>query len=84
MSALKRLGVSAEVVDKLQRKYSLKQKQTEKTFEFKWSKRDTYDSEAVKRNHQKWLFERYCENAELAIEHINIQNSGITIVARKL
>jgi SAM-dependent methyltransferase len=62
MSALKRLGVSSEVVDKLQRKYSSKQKQTEKTFEFKWSKRDTYDSEAVKRNHQKWLFERYCEN----------------------
>lgn len=62
MSALKQLEVSSEAIDKLQRKYSSKQKQTERTFEFKWSKRDTYDSEAVKRNHQKWLFERYCDN----------------------
>ncbi len=62
MSALKRLRVSFEVVDKLKRKYSSKQKQTEQTFEFKWSKRDTYESKAVKQNHKKWLFERYCEN----------------------
>ena len=62
MSALKRLGISSEAVDKLQRQYSSKQKQTEQTFEFKWTKRDTYESEAVKNNHQKWLFERYCKN----------------------
>lgn len=62
MSALKQLGVSSEVVDKLQGKYSAKQKQTEETFDFKWSRRDTYDSETVRRNHRQWLFERYCEN----------------------
>jgi len=62
MSALKQLGVSSEVVDKLQRKYSANQKQTEETFDFKWSKRDTYDSETFRQNHRRWLFERYCEN----------------------
>ena len=62
MSALKRLRVSSQVVNTLQRKYSSKQKQTEKTFEFKWSKRDTYESDAVKISTKNWLFERYCDN----------------------
>jgi SAM-dependent methyltransferase len=61
MSALGRLGISPMEVDKIQRKYSSKQKQTKQTFEYKWSKRDTYDSDAVKSNHRKWLLERYCQ-----------------------
>ena len=33
--------------------------------------------------HTKAEVINFCENAELLIEHINIQNSGITVVARK-
>ena len=62
MSALKKLGVSSEVIDKIQSQYSPKQEQTRQTFEYKWSKRDTYDSDAVNANTKKWLFERYCDN----------------------
>ena len=62
MSAFTRLGVSPEVIANVQMSYSSRQKQTRETFEFKWSKRDTYDSDAVKINHRNWLFERYCEN----------------------
>jgi SAM-dependent methyltransferase len=62
MSALKRLGVSSKIVDKVQRKYSSKQQQTKQTFDFKWSKRGIYVSDAVKSNHKKWLLERYCGN----------------------
>jgi SAM-dependent methyltransferase len=36
------------------------QGQTKDAFGFKWAKRDTYESEAVKETAKKWLFERYC------------------------
>ena len=62
MSALSRLGVPSEVLENIQRKYSLKQDQTKQTFAFKWSKRDTYDSAAFQSNSKNWLFERYCGN----------------------
>jgi arsenite methyltransferase len=39
--------------------YSLSQTQTEQTFAFKWSKRDTYESDAVHAASKKWLKERY-------------------------
>lgn len=39
--------------------YSPSQTQTEQTFAFKWSKRDTYESEAVYAASKKWLNERY-------------------------
>jgi len=62
MSALSRLGVSAEVIEKIQRQYSPEQEQIRRAFGFKWSKRETYDSAAVNNNAQKWLFERYCDD----------------------
>jgi SAM-dependent methyltransferase len=62
MSALKRLGVNTTSIENLNKKYSEKQEQTKKTFGFKWSKRDTYESEAMKENSRKWLLERYCDN----------------------
>ncbi len=62
MSALQRLGISAETIEKVQSKYSRTQEQTSDIFGFKWSKRSTYESEAVNKNAERWLFERYCEN----------------------
>ena len=61
MSALERLGVSEKAIKSLQH-YSEKQEQTKETFAFKWSKLDTYESDAVKKNATDWLFERYCDN----------------------
>ena len=61
MSALKRLGVSRQTVARLRRKYSPNQKQTGQSFGFKWAKRDTYESRAMKEKHRNWLFERYLE-----------------------
>jgi arsenite methyltransferase len=62
MSALQRLGISAETIEKEQSKYSRTQEQTSDIFGFKWSKRDTYESEAVNKNAERWLNERYCDN----------------------
>ena len=39
--------------------YSPSQTQTEQAFAFKWSKRDTYESDAVYATSKKWLNERY-------------------------
>jgi len=39
--------------------YSHSQTQTEQTFAFKWSKRDTYESDAVCAASKQWLNERY-------------------------
>lgn len=59
MSALKRLGLK-EYKHKIKKKYSKEQEQTEKCFEFKWSKRDSYESNNMKRLSKKWLIQRYC------------------------
>lgn len=57
MSALKRLGISAQTPD---REVSSNQQQTDEAFGFKWAKRDTYESDASKKNMKRWLYERYC------------------------
>ncbi len=61
MSALERLGIR-ESVSSSRDKHSASQDQTKDTFNFKWSKRDTYESDAVRSNARRWLFERYCDN----------------------
>ena len=61
MSALKRLGM-ASLRRAPDAEYSTAQKQTEDAFAYKWSRRDTYQSDSVKANSRRWLFERYCEN----------------------
>jgi arsenite methyltransferase len=38
------------------------QQQTESTFGFKWSRRDTYGSEAMQTEVRRWLFEKYFDN----------------------
>ncbi len=67
MSALARLGVN-EAEFKVDSAYSDAQSQTEQTFGFKWAKRDTYESEAVKESTKKWLYERYCDNDPTRLE----------------
>jgi SAM-dependent methyltransferase len=61
MSALKRLGINPSDLKPIQQ-HSEAQRQTIKAFSYKWSKRNTYESEKVKTNTRKWLFERYCNN----------------------
>src|SRR5438876_5739646 len=36
------------------------QRQTESAFGFKWARRDTYESDAMRFAARNWLFERYC------------------------
>jgi len=59
MSFLDRVGLAGvpRVADGT---YSGEQKQTQDAFGFKWAKRDTYESPAMKDACRTWLFERYC------------------------
>ncbi|MBI6545436.1 MAG: class I SAM-dependent methyltransferase [Cyanobacteria bacterium NC_groundwater_1444_Ag_S-0.65um_54_12] len=61
VTALDRLGIDTLVYTKRESS-SNKQNQTADAFGFKWSKRDTYESEAVKEAARCWLLERYCGN----------------------
>ena len=61
MSAIKRLNLTL-TTDLKQVTHSETQDQTKGAFSFKWSKRDTYESQQVKETSRKWLFERYCAN----------------------
>lgn len=56
MSALKRLGIASSPA----MAHSAEQEQTRETFGFKWAKRDTYESPAMKTAAREWLIERYC------------------------
>jgi SAM-dependent methyltransferase len=59
MSALKRLGINRKKALSAE-DCSPEQKQTAESFGFKWSKRDTYESESMKNLSKKWMIERYC------------------------
>ena len=61
MSALKRLGIDLSQIQPFE-SLSKNQKQTQNTFGFKWSKRDTYESDFVKTATRQWLLEKYCNN----------------------
>ena len=61
MSAIERLGINAEDLAK-KKNHSDFQNQRKNTIGFKWAKRDTYESDEVKANSRRWLFERYCDN----------------------
>jgi len=66
--ALGRAGLS--LVDGLIRSDSLRsaaQEQTEQTFGFKWAKRDTYESEAMRSQMREWLLQKYGSPIELPI-----------------
>jgi arsenite methyltransferase len=60
MSALEKLGIASK---KYKRKeYSDNQEQTKNTFGFKWTVRDSYESEVSKKRLKEWLIEKYCDN----------------------
>lgn len=62
MSALERLNIVAETGADSAVEFSLNQSQTKETFGYKWSRRDSYESEPVKTASRAWLLERYCGN----------------------
>ena len=59
MSALKRLGINRKKALSA-KDCSPEQIQTAECFGYKWSKRDTYESESMKNLSTNWLIERYC------------------------
>jgi arsenite methyltransferase len=59
MSAIERLKINPEAS---MTPRSDNQRQTGDAFGFKWTKRDSYDSPAVRAKVSRWLMERYCEN----------------------
>lgn len=50
-------------------KTSANQNQTKQTFGFKWSKRGTYESKAMKKKAKTWMYERYCDNDQKKIDN---------------
>lgn len=63
MSVLEKIGIDkARLAEARRCVHSETQQQTGDIFGFKWSRRDSYDSESVKNNHFKWMMERYCDN----------------------
>lgn len=59
MSALERLGIDGHKALS-DESCSAQQIQTAECFGYKWSKRDTYESESMKNLSTNWLIERYC------------------------
>ncbi len=59
MGVLGRLGLKGNTV--LASIRSDAQNQTSDAFSFKWSRRETYESEAAKTFSREWLLERYCD-----------------------
>ncbi len=59
MSALKKLGINIQQHGP-DKRYSKEQEQTADSFDFKWSKRETYETANMQALSKKWLFERYC------------------------
>jgi SAM-dependent methyltransferase len=59
MSALERLGINGKKALSAE-DCSPEQIQTAECFAYKWSKRDTYESENMKNQSRNWLIERYC------------------------
>lgn len=61
MSAIERLGIELSE-SAASGEVSEQQAQTRDAFGFKWSKRQTYESQAMQENCRRWLHERYCNN----------------------
>ena len=51
-----------------QHSISSTQQQTENTFEFKWKKRETYESQTVQAEWQRWLLEKYFDEDKQNLE----------------
>ena len=53
-----------------QHSISSTQQQTENTFEFKWKKRETYESQTVQAEWQRWLLEKYFDEDKQNLEEL--------------
>ena len=65
MGAIERLGIS--ITGDADAAISPEQAQTQQTFGFKWNRRDTYESEAMRSTARQWLIERYCGGDETVV-----------------
>lgn len=52
------------------------QRQTQKSFGFKWKKRDTYESEAVQQEWKRWLFEKYFDGDATRLDRMLHEDGG--------
>ena len=68
------IHVAQHRADQMKHNLSDSQQQTEETFGFKWKKRETYDSPAVQKEWQRWLFEKYFDGNAAELNHL--LNSG--------
>jgi arsenite methyltransferase len=59
MSAVQRVGRTDAV--RASGSVFIWQQQTDSAFDFKWLKRDTYESDPSKNSMRRWLIERYCQ-----------------------
>lgn len=57
-SILELLGINRKSLEEQQRATSAQQAQTRDCFSFKWSRRDSYDSEAVQTMTKDWLLKK--------------------------
>lgn len=71
MSAIKQLNISSETINELRKKYSGNQQQTADIFGFKWAKRDTYDSDAMKQMARDWQLERYGKHCQTLLDWLD-------------
>jgi SAM-dependent methyltransferase len=71
MSAIKRLNISDKMLQELKNKYSPSQEQTADIFGFKWAKRDTYESDAVKKFARDWQWDRYGDNCQKLLDWLD-------------
>jgi arsenite methyltransferase len=71
MSAIKQLNISEQTIKDLQKKYTGNQQQTADIFGFKWAKRDTYESDAMKKMGRDWQLERYGNYCQSLLEWLD-------------
>jgi arsenite methyltransferase len=60
MTVLEKLGINSDKYKTVE--YSADQQQTQSSFGYQWSRRDTYESETASKAMRDWLVERYCDN----------------------
>ena len=65
MGAIERLGLTLGC--DADSSVSPRQAQTQQAFGFKWSRRDTYESDAMRSTARQWLIERYCGGDERVV-----------------
>lgn len=68
MAALEKLNIDEKLLQEVEKKYTLTQKQTADIFGFKWAKRDTYESDVMKKMAREWQIQRYGEYCDSIIK----------------